>query len=194
MERLENVPALELLPGDVVIGDGVIMATVQSDKRMQCLINGEWIDATSLDGYTIERDPEALKPAARRARFAQLPWVRMLRRVTGVSLRDEDRCEGIKWDKVALKDIFEMKDGVPPRGLQESSRCKRPAEFAYRFTQTTMAQSQPRTWHGHVQRPNLCWQHASRMMYDYEEHRVRAYDQRESRREAQTALTPGDTQ
>lgn len=188
MKRLENVPAMELLPNDIVVGDGRIAATIQSEGLVQCLINGEWINADAPEGYTIDRDVESMKPANRRARFAELPWVRMLR-------GDRPRCEGIKWGTVAMKDLFAhgVRDTVPARGIQESSRCRRPAEFAYRFTQTTMAQSQPRTWHGHVQRPNLCWLHASQMMYDYEEHRVRAYDQRESRREAQTALTPGDT-
>ena len=68
------------------------------------------------------------------------------------------KCDGIKWGTVSLKDLFEHgphRDPLPPRGIQEKSRCRTPAHWVYkalpRYTRDV--------WVWPAQSGSYCWSH-----------------------------------
>lgn len=87
--------------------------------------------------------------AERKHNLARLPWVRVLRKPVP--------CEGIKWDTVALKDIFRWGPGNqnPPRGIQPKSRCKKLAYWHYKALGSTPAES-----------GNFCFDHLSSQLFN----------------------------
>ena len=58
--------------------------------------------------------------------LARLPWVTRLS-----PSAPEHRCEGIKWGKVAVSDLYPRGD-KPARGIQERAHCKRRGWFRFR--------------------------------------------------------------
>lgn len=88
----------------------------------------------------------------RKALVAELPWVTLLK-------KPQERCDGIKYGKVALRDIFEM-NGKPPRGIQERARCKR--QGWYRF------KSLKKSWGTDGV---YCYSHLSQQFHDNDEHK-----------------------
>lgn len=111
--------------------------------------------------------------ARRKNAFAELPWVKKLK-------NPAPQCEGIKWGQVALRDIFEhgpRATPTPPRGIPEKARCKRRAAFRYSLT----PKNRPlRTVKGWVHEANLCWTHASIVLYDNDQQyaRLKAWQKR----------------
>jgi hypothetical protein len=70
-----------------------------------------------------------------------LPWVRRLKKPVS--------CDGIKWGKVALSDLFARGD-KPARGIQDRARCKKNAEWHYKGLESSQL------W---VTEGNFCWAH-----------------------------------
>lgn len=62
--------------------------------------------------------------AERKALVARLPWVKRL-------TTPQERCDGIKWGKVALGDLY-ARGGKPARGIQERARCKRRGWYRFK--------------------------------------------------------------
>lgn len=57
--------------------------------------------------------------------------LRLLRAVPWVSELDRSTpCQGVKWSKVALRDLYSI-GGKPPRGLEPEAHCKRRARWRF---------------------------------------------------------------
>jgi hypothetical protein len=95
--------------------------------------------------------------AERKALVARLPWVKVL-----PSSAPETRCEGIKWGKVALRDIY-ARGGQPARGIQEKAKCKR--RGWYRFT---ALRSRGAAGQGTATSGVYCYDHLTMQIGDHE--------------------------
>lgn len=81
-----------------------------------------------------------------------LPWVKPVKR--------DVQCEGIKWNTVALKDLY-PRGTEPARGFQPRSRCKRKAKFVFRATKRL------RVWDSPATSGSYCITHASMQINDH---------------------------
>lgn len=86
-----------------------------------------------------------------------LPWVRKLKKPTA--------CDGIKWGKVALSDLY-PRGGKPARGIQDRAKCKKNAWWHYKALETSDA------FH---REGNYCFYHAAALLYDNEQERWERY-------------------
>ena len=75
-------------------------------------------------------------------------------------------CDGIKWSKVAMRDLYSMR-GQPPRGIQPHARCRRKAKFALKATKRA------RAFESAAASGNYCREHMSMEIYDHEPERRR---------------------
>ena len=88
-----------------------------------------------------------------------LPWVK--------PVKGDVQCEGIKWNTVAMKDLY-PRGTEPARGFQPRSRCKRKAKFIFRATKR-VRKYEPRAVSG-----AYCTTHASMQITDNAAERRRA--------------------
>lgn len=79
---------------------------------------------------------------------AEMPWV------TRLSLSTS--CDGIKWSRVALRDIFTWGPRLSrsPRGIQEKARCRRTAWWGIRLVGDHPVRGGARS-----RRARFCWLH-----------------------------------
>lgn len=80
---------------------------------------------------------------------AEMPWVTRLLRPTS--------CDGIKWGRVALRDVFPWgppQDLRRPRGIPEKARCRRTAWWSIRLVRAYRVRGD-----GESRRARFCWQH-----------------------------------
>ena len=76
---------------------------------------------------------------------AGLPWVTRLK-------KPQERCDGIKWGTVALRDLYPYR-GLPARGIQERSRCKMKGWWRFRALRQRGYWAMPAT------SGTYCWNH-----------------------------------
>lgn len=85
--------------------------------------------------------------AERKELIVKVPWIRKLKKTVP--------CEGIKWGKVALRDIYDdMPRGTKARGIQPSARCKRQAHWNFKALKRSYATS-----------GNYCYTHLSQQIH-----------------------------
>ena len=92
-----------------------------------------------------------------------LPWVAKL-------TKPKEHCEGIKWETVALKDIFPSgprANQVPARGFQDRSRCKNKGWWRFRAKRVRGA------WSHQAKSGTYCWSHLIQQMYSTPEEKAR---------------------
>jgi hypothetical protein len=85
----------------------------------------------------------------RQAFMAGLPWATKL-------AKPKEHCEGIKWNTVAMKDICASGSRdrqLPPRGLQDRSRCKNKGWWRFRALRLRGA------WAHSAKSGTYCWAH-----------------------------------
>lgn len=96
-----------------------------------------------------------------------LPWVRPLKKEPRVP------CDGIKWSKVGLRDLYSTY-GKPARGIQDKAHCKNAAKW--KFTAT----KQRHYWERLAKSGNYCTTHlASELLQEPEIRRVERYRARQ---------------
>lgn len=109
-------------------------------------------------------------PLKDRKRFlASLPWVTFLDDMPRLG-KNLPRCQGIRWGKVALKDLYSHGPGgsLPPRGL-EHARCTRRAHWRLKAKKSRSRR------HDEATSGDYCWDHIVQQSYrDLESKRFQA--------------------
>lgn len=97
--------------------------------------------------------------AERKRQAARLPWVTLLKRPT-------ERCDGIKWGSVALKDLY-PRGGKPARGIQEKSKCQHRGWWRFNALKSDNRIGLAGT------SGVYCWTHLTMQLGDHEAERAR---------------------
>ena len=99
---------------------------------------------------------------ADRKRFlASLPWITVLDDMPRLG-KNLPMCQGIKWGKVALSDIYNHgpKGQTPPRGIQDRAKCKHRAHWRFKAKGSRSKYAWP------AKSGDYCWFHLVQQSYN----------------------------